>query len=156
MANSTTLYDMQGTIESAAMSILSSSAGITNVYLSRDDNSDRPTPRVEVQAIVGNPNGHVYLSGSGEWFYDQFELQLNALVTTDRAFSQVSHSTYVAKVRATLSDNTKFNTGSLLPNYVMARPQMVGSQYSINEDGNMDMTALGFNFITIIKPTSWS
>jgi hypothetical protein len=155
MANVTTLYDIQPVIESAAMAILSSSAGITNVYLSRNDNSDRPTPRVEVQCVLGTPNGHVYLSSSREWWHDQFECQVNALVTTDRAFSEVSHSTYVSKVRSTLYNNKLYNTASLLPNHVLLRPQMNGAQYTIDEERNMDMTAIGTNFIVAIKPASW-
>lgn len=155
MPNISTLMNFQPVVESAAASVISSSVGITSVYTIRGDGEDRPTPRVELQCLVGQPNGHVYLSSSREYWHDQYSVAIQALVTTHRAANEISHSTYVSDLRTSLTNNKLLNTASLMPNYVLLNPRLGGAAHNFDQDANLDKTALSVEYILCILPSAW-
>lgn len=155
MPNIPDLYNIQPKIEAACVYILSASAGITNVFTSRDEDN-LTTPRVEVSYTNNDPNGHVYVSASKEYFYDEFNGQLNALIVTDRAWNESSHSYFVCKVTDILWRNNLFNTASLLPNHYVMRTRLGSTQTSIDGENNLDISIIPFNLTVAIRPESWS
>lgn len=157
MATREQIYDIETPVLNTAALILSGS-GISSTPLDMDG-ENLVTPRVELQFSVGSPTGHAYVSGSGSGRaseLDAWNCQLRAVVVTDRAWSSGSHASYVAKCRSLLGDYRRFNeqTGSM-PYHHIVKSNNMNAQLSVDGDLGYDLTALVFEQVVYVKPTSW-
>jgi len=150
--NTYELYKFETYVMSGSKSILLGE-GISCSY-AQQDNSNLPSPRVEVQTVFGSPTGHVRFSGS-KAMYDSWNAQLNVVVVTDRTNNPTAHYDLTSKVIALLSDTDKWNSGSVLPYHCVPRADYNGSTPSIEADDNKDLSALSFVLSVWIRPTEW-
>jgi len=146
------LFRFETYIMSASMQILADN-NITAAY-AQQETSNLPTPRVEVQAVIGQPNGHTHISAS-KAMYDAWNANLNVVVVTERTLNQASHYEFTSKVIELLGDYANYNSGSLLPYHYVARADHQGSVPSIEAVDNKDLSALNFVLSVWIRPEKW-
>lgn len=157
MATREQIYDIETPLLQTAALILSGS-GIASTPLDMDG-ENLVSPRVEIKYSVGSPTGHAYMSGSGAGRaaeLDAWNCQLTAVVVTDRAWSSGSHNSFVAKCRSLLGDYRRFNeqTGSLRYHHVV-KSNNINAQISMDGELGYDLTALVFDQVVYVKPSSW-
>ena len=153
MATYDQIYDVQSAIETAATYILSASCGIAHTYTSRN-NSNKETPSAEVQFSLGAPIGHTAIV-SGSVVFDAWSGNLSVMIVSDRAVNNVSHSLYVDRTRRHLQNEALWYSGSILPNHVCFRSTNTNTLSQIDEEMNLDVTAMTFEQMIFVKPNAW-
>lgn len=146
------LYKFETHIISASKAILNN-AGITASY-AQQDNSNLPSPRVELQSIFGSPTGHVHISGSTAK-YDSWNATMNVLVVTDRTNNPTFHYDFTSKIISLLGEYSNYNSGSNLPYHSVVKADYNGSTPSVETDDNKDVSALSFVLSVWVKPSAW-
>lgn len=153
MVTISTIYNIQPVMESACVSILSSSLGITEVYTSRNSGSRDEFPYVRVGYSGQAPTGIVHISGS-QHFDAMWNANLAVQVVTERANTNYRHNTYVSQIMDILSRNNLFNTG-LMPNHYVVYNKPTSYSTTQDEDGFFDASIIQFNVRIYANPDSW-
>jgi hypothetical protein len=146
------IFDFENAVMSASYEVLTT-AGIVTVDRQRDSD-EKTTPRVELQAIMGAPTGHVHISGSQN-FLDSYSVTLQAYVVTERSINNSEHNTIRNTVIEKLTDGNNMNSGSLMPYHHITICDFGGSQVSTDQESNYDMTGITFNLQVWVKPSVW-
>jgi len=149
------VYKFEHYILSASYEMLSKQ-GITSLPIQRDSNN-LTSPRVELQAVMGTPTGHVKIL-SGSVRNDSWNGQFNAICYTDRIENHSSHSVFVARVMDILGDSNNWNSGSwaYLPYHSMGSIDHRQTAVSVDAEDGKDISALAFGFQIWIRPNSWT
>lgn len=150
-ANIETLYQFENSLESAAKSILTTSASLTS-YRQRDTDSVA-TPWAAVQLSGVRADGNVHMIGDVGW-PSSFEGSLRVVVVTNRGQNSASHTGYVGKVRRYLYDITLW-TLVLLPYHKVWSVMETGTAPIISGDENHDATEITFQVKWLIIEGEW-
>jgi hypothetical protein len=143
------LFQFADTVLSASQQVLSGS-GISSVHIQRAGDNEI-TPRVELNATLGNAF-HYKPTGSNI-ICDAYNGQLHALVVTDRAWNDLSHSAYIGKVYDTLCDVNAFN--NVLSYHRVSYMQPSSFSPQITDKMNYDLSVIVIDYKIWIKPEAW-
>lgn len=148
-----TLFKVEDAIETAWQGVLEAD-GLT-AFKSRDVNV-LTIPRVDVQAVLGGATGHRGEFTPGHFTLDAWTGTLTAQVKTKRVEDQPDiHSDWVADVRlAAQYFQDRFNA-TVLPYHALTMIQESGTERSIGEEDETDVSTIQFDFIVSIRTNAW-
>lgn len=152
------LFALESVFEKAFSSILES-AGITNVYITRES-ATFVTPCVDVTVIIGDVNKlhQAQPNANMPAFYDCWDSTLRVTVKSNRGTNGPQHSVLCGKVRAAL------NLYSLVTSFAKTDGAKFHSITDIREQrgdtafddlSNVDTTVIPFYFLPNIRPECW-
>ena len=145
------LFNFVDPILSGSVAILAAN-GITGSYLQRGTGS-LETPRVELQASLGNPVGHVRITSPSSSVFDSYTATLRATVVTNTKTNDSSHPVYVYKCKGILGDAASFL--GRLPKPNVLRVRTTGQTPTVSSEKYLDITTITFEMLVHIRADAW-
>jgi len=148
-----TLFRVEDALETAWQTVLEAD-GITT-FKSREEDT-LTIPRVDVQAVLAAVTGHRGEYAPGLFTLDAWSGTMMVQVKTKRVEDQPDlHGEWVAKVRlAAQYFQDRFGV-AVLPYHALTMIQENGTDRSIGDDDETDVSAVQFDFIVSIRTDAW-
>jgi hypothetical protein len=148
-----TLYKVEDAIEAAWKTVLQAE-GLT-AFKTRDDDV-LTLPRVDILVALGGATGHRGLRAPGQFALDAWAGQVTLQVKTKRVSDQPeTHADWVAEVRLAAQYFEDRLGASVLPFHALSMVQESGTERSVGDDDETDISAISFDFIVSIRSNAW-
>lgn len=146
-----TLYQIEGTLETAFSTLLTAQS-VTN-HVSRATAS-KTAPFVDVQVSLGEATGRFTKDNDGTLRDSSFAFTLALRVVTNRLDDATTHKTYRAKIRNVIAQYVD-NVNGALTYHAVAEMHHVQSTPEIEDENDLDVSAMQFIGVIDIKNDSW-
>lgn len=148
-----TLYKIEDAIETAWQAVLQAES--IPAFKTRDDDL-LTLPRVDVAVALGGATGHRGLRAPGQFALDAWAGQVTLTVKTKRVSDQPdTHADWVAEIRLAAQYFEDRFGSDVLPYHALSMIQESGTERSIGDDDETDISNVTFDFIVSIRSNAW-
>ena len=148
-----TLYKVEDAIETAWQTVLQ--AENIQAFKTREDDV-LTLPRVDVTVTLGGVTGHRGQRSPGQFALDAWTGQVTLQVKTKRVSAQPdTHADWVAEIRLAAQYFEDRFGAAVLPHHALSMIQESGTERSVGEDDETDISTVAFDFIVSIRSNAW-
>jgi hypothetical protein len=148
-----TLYKVEDSIETAWQTVLQAESIPT--FRTRDDDV-LTLPRVDVAVTLGGATGHRGQRAPGQFALDAWTGQVTLQVKTKRVSDQPdTHADWVAEIRLAAQYFEDRFGAAVLPYHALSMIQESGTERSVGDDDETDISTVAFDFIVSIRSNAW-
>lgn len=148
-----TLYKVEDAIETAWQTVLQAES--IPAFKTRDDDV-LTLPRVDVAVTLGGATGHRGQRAPGQFALDAWSGQVTLQVKTKRVSDQPdTHADWVAEIRLAAQYFEDRFGAAVLPYHALSMIQESGTERSVGDDDETDISTVAFDFIVSIRSNAW-
>lgn len=148
------LFKVEDHLENAVILALKNK-GINYQMLKRRDYITIEAPWIQVSVSLGDSDIGFMRNWSNRDLPEKWDVTIEVTISSKRSISEFAHMFITREARYVMYNYRESMNEDVSPYFQLEALKDAGTQYSIDQEKQIDRTQLTFSAVAIVRPTAW-